>query len=291
MSDVTPIPWGGLTVLKALAILIVVAVHSPPYAAYAGVLTPLNVGVPIFLFVQAFIVFAKLSSGDRTVGSYYDRGDLWRMTKRIVLPWCVLSVVFAALGFRYEHTTEWVWNLGAFGPGSYYLALYLISYFALPLLWLGLRRCGAWALVVGCVGAVAAEVLFPTLLSSVRVPALVYRCTPVRYLGVFALAFAAVTSWSRLERRRERAAVFALMAVSLALAVVGSIWPSCRLPAPEDYGWWICHLPYYVFPCGLSLMVLYAFRKRPLPRAVSLLGRSTWYVFLAQMLFYACLAK
>lgn len=283
------IPWCGLTALKGIAAIQVVLVHSPVYRSVADYLNPFNVAVVLFLFVQAFIVFSKLSSGERSVGSYYRLPQLKRVALRVVLPWALVDVIFAVFGFRYEHSTDWFWNLGAFGPGCYYLMLYLLSYVALPLLWLGLRACGAGCLAAGALAAAAAEFAYPILLDFGRHPDLVYRCTPVRYLGVFVLAFAAVR-WLRAGLTpRLRRTIAAGSFVSLALAYVRSLAPACALPLPADCGWWICHLVYYVFPCGAALLALE--KLDVWPRWLLWVGRRSWWIFLLQMLCYALWAR
>lgn len=292
MSARTGLPWRRIAALKALAIALVVFVHSPVYASVANVLTPLNIGVPLFLFIQAFVVFAKLSSGERRVGSYYAMPAVGRMMLRIVLPWAAAVIAFAALGFRYEHATEAVWNLGAFGPGSYYLMLYLVSYFALPAIWLGLRACGGSFLLAGLAAAVAAEILYPLALEGLRNDALVYRCTPVRYLGVFVLAYASARDFLKpAEERLPRAALLGCAAAGLAAAVIGSLFPSARLPMPADYGWWVCHVPYYLFSCGLAHLALTSEGFERGAGWLAPLGNFTWQIFLLQMVIYACLAR
>ena len=285
------IPWNGLTLLKALAAVEVVIVHAPVYRQIAAYCNPFNVAVVIFLFVQAFIVFARLSGG-RAAGSYYRPEALARMALRVIVPWTVAVLLFAVLGFRHGHSTEYFWNCGAFGPGSYYLMLYLLSYFTLPLIWTALKRCGRWGIPVGLAFALVLEFLYPLMLGGLRNPALVYRCTPVRYLGVFALAFAAVELQCRALSRRVVWTVAGLGVASLALAYVRSLAPDRALSMPEDFGWWICHLPYYLFPCAAAFLLLRAerFLSRT-PCWILAIGRWSWYVFLAQMVVYAVLAR
>ena len=40
------------------------------------------------------------------------------------------------------------------------------------------------------------------------------------------------------------------------MAYVRSLAPDRALPMPEDFGWWICHLPYYLFPCAAAFLLL-----------------------------------
>ena len=283
------IPWETLTALKGIAAIQVVLVHSPAYRSVADYLNPFNVAVVLFLFVQAFIVFSKLSSGERSVMSYFRLRQLRRMALRVILPWALVDVLFAVFGFRCGYATDWIWNLGAFGPGSYYLMLYLLSYAALPFLWLGLRACGAGCLAAGVLVAVAMEFAYPSLLDFGGHPNLIYRCTPVRYLGVFVLAFVAVR-WLRAGLTpRLRLAIAAWSLVSLALAYVRSLAPAYALPLPADYGWWICHLVYYVFPCGAALLALE--KLDAWPQWLLWVGRKSWWIFLAQMFGYAIWAR
>ena len=266
--------------LKAYSIICVVIAHILPAEIYKYILFQIwgDMQVPTFVLIQVFHAYKKEVQPKLNWAS---------ILKRICLPFIVVQTVI--IGFKSLTGVGNLWPTflisGGYGPGSYYIWIYLQIAILLVILWpwfkkLSLRQaiCVFFAISVG------SEILF----SIIDLPDWVYRLLCVRYLFLIPLG----TIWIEkgVELNRE---TIALSILSI-IAVLFFVFTQYDLePFFYNTGWefhrWICYF-YLPFLLTYGLYLIWKKIKR-----ISWMGNATkwtaarsYEIFLAQMAVLVC---
>jgi peptidoglycan/LPS O-acetylase OafA/YrhL len=253
--------------MKALAILFVLIDHSLNEQILYSAWAPLHdwQAVPVFMVLIGF------------AGQW---GTVYRRVVRVLVPFAILwlasLVVALIIGQQPVGWMSLVGYLPVTGPGNFFVPIVLCLSLLLPVFrWLAGRSMLLLVVALG-LADLAFELAAPHIPLFAEGHPYLYSAAFPRYLLAVGLGFWLVT------RPRLR------WVVSLGLAslayIVGSRLTGWRPPFLPDWG--TDNLLASGYP---AMLVAVGLRYLPakIPAAVSLIGRATYHIFLAQILFFA----
>lgn len=267
--------------LKAYSIICVVIAHILPADFYKFLLFQVwgDMQVPMFVLIQVFHAYKKEIKPKLNWSS---------LLKRIILPFVAIQaiiIVFKVLtGGGILLTSFFV--SGGYGPGSYYIWIYLQIAFLLVILWPWLRRLSLnQAVVCFLIISVGFEVLF----SVIDCPDWLSRLLCVRYLFLIPLGEVWIEKGIELNLK-----TFVLSVLSI-VAVLFFVFTNYDLePIFFNTGWkthrWICYfyLP-FLLTYGLYLIWNKMKKNKVIEKAIKWTAARSYEIFLSQMVVLVCL--
>lgn len=267
--------------LKAYSIVMVVIAHTLPQVVQDYTLFALWGGmqVPVYILIQVFHAYKR---GARP------RWHHGRMIGRILIPFLAVQALILAVlilrGMPVDELLSTSLQAGGYGPGSYFIWVYLQMALLLVLLfpWVKGRRTGVlFAVFLG------ASILMEILCSLTDMPEWLYRILAVRYLFLIPLGVQWVRKGIVMSARS-----IVLSAASMAAVVFFSFTEADLEPWFFNTGWrthrWIC---YYYVAALLPFALHGLFRLFQKSACLSALTRGiakiSYEVFLAQMAVFS----
>jgi len=267
--------------LKAYSIICVVIAHILPPEFYKYILFHVwgDMQVPMFVLIQVFHAYKKGVTPKLNWSS---------LLKRIILPFVIIQAVIIVLkkltGGCILFTSFII--SGGYGPGSYYIWIYLQIAFLLVLIWPWLKRLSlSQALVFFLIISVGFEVLF----SIIDCPKWLYRLLCVRYLFLIPLGMIWIEKGVELNRKTV---VLSLLSI---VAVLFFVFTNYDLePFFYNTGWethrWIC---YFYLPILLTYVLHLIWNRmienQLVEKAVKWTAARSYEIFLSQMAVFVCL--
>jgi peptidoglycan/LPS O-acetylase OafA/YrhL len=263
-----------IDMLKGLAAISVVILHSMPYDARYAILAPYHIwqAMPIFLILLGY-------NGAKS----YMRFGSWslkqcyfvipRRLRRLFWPYTTFIALefFGPLllkGLLYNPTKLWLF--GGYGMGSYFTPIVVQLILIFPLLYLLSIKNRYLSIAV----ALAAGIGFDAFAYFSNMDRDLYRLIGIRYLFPIALG---------IYLARNNVSNLAL----LAAGIIGASWiafVSINLGFPPAYpAWHIFSPPSFLW--GFCLVAL-GLRCLPSVPLVEWVGRASYHIFLAQSLYF-----
>ena len=274
--------------LKAICIVMVIITHFDwETKAYPIFTYGIRMAVPIFMILSGYnAVLSYERHKLNTLGAIYSPVEMLPKLAWIMLPYTLLFF-FEALSAQYltyELTVSdfiYTYLTGGFGDGlsgGYYVACLLELTLTMPIIYVIMRRFPKG----GLVGIFAFNFLYEVFVIYSGMSWANYRIIYLRYIFMVAAGM-----YMALGHKLHPALVGIMLAAGCVyLYAFDYIGLNIKL-----FKWWgNTNLPaaLYIVPVIYILFALFATKQ--LPSAVgsllALLGRSTWHIFLFQMLYY-----
>lgn len=267
--------------LKAYSILCVVIAHILPPGIYKYILFQVwgAMQVPMFILIQVFHAYKR---GQKPKQNWTS------LLKRIILPFVAVQTVI--IGFKAINGGGNLWvsflTGGGYGPGSYYIWIYLQIAILLVVLWPWLRRLSLnETLVIFLIISVGFELVFSVL----DCPERLYRLLCVRYLFLIPLGFIWVEKGVLINKKTVLYSVISIVAVLFFVFTNYDLEPFFY-----NTGWkthrWIC---YFYLPIlltyGLYLIWTRMKENQVIEKAVKWTAARSYEIFLSQMAVLVCL--
>lgn len=176
---------------KGIAIVCVILEHCLPQQDKIFAAMHIGQAVPIFIFITAYLTSVHY----RSFKEYFTANHLRKMLRSVLPPFLMVLLCEIIVYWYHYGETFTVKSLlisgGCYGPGSYYLYIYLSLWFMLPFIVELVRRTPLWLSFLIMLGiSVASEYFFSQITDS-RFEKL-WRILPVRYFMITWLGCAAI---------------------------------------------------------------------------------------------------
>ena len=265
--------------LKAYSIICVIIAHILPADFYKHILFQVwgDMQVPMFVLIQVFHAYKKKQP----------KLNWSIIKKRIFIPFVVVQatiLVIKTIAGKDILLTSWLAS-GGFGPGSYYIWIYIQIAVLLIVIWPWLKKLSLkQALFIFLVISVGFEFMF----SLINLPDWLYRLLCVRYLFLIPLGMVWIEKSVELNCK-----TIVLSALSI-VAVLFFVFTKYDLePFFYNTGWkthrWIC---YFYLPILLTYGLYLVWEKIKksiwIENATKWTAAHSYEIFLAQMTVFAC---
>lgn len=276
--------------LKAFAIVLVVTTHFFTYSEkdFPLFIYVIQMGMPLFMFISSYnFAMSAERHGLDTLGALYAPAQMKKHFGGILPAYTLLFVVELVanlwLGERFSlGDLLYAYISGGLNGGShggYFFCIYWQFLLFAPLLYLLLRRWPKQTLLA----ALLLDMLYEFAVGALDIPRALNRLLFIRYLFIaaFGLYFCLWRSRVRLSWM-ALGAVFSLGYIT-ALEFYGLDWPLTT--------YWLNTNVYASFYyIAVAVFAFYFFEYKQLPdrlhTVVRTIGRSTWTIYLFQMLFF-----
>jgi len=273
-----------IDILKGLAIVSVITLHSISYNGLLKIAAPFHIwqAVPVFIIIAAF---NNTQSYNRMNGSALLKGYRWsflsKRLNRLLLPfilvWIIqllLSMVFLKTQFSLK-TIILSFISGGWGLGHYFIPVIIQQLFFLPILyWLIIKY--DWKAI--CLVFIA-NMLFEIVSFSLGTPFSVYRLLYFRFLFTSALGV-----WIAINGIKFRP--WMLLSIISALYILGYYYFGYHLPIETLTG--SQNAPSFFYPLLLTVIgFMYLKNKNGfIWILISKLGQASYHIFLTQMAYF-----
>jgi Acyltransferase family len=279
----------GIDIVKAIAMVGVIAQHSLPNLRSAGGSFWAFQAVPIFVVLFGVNMKASLDRRATVDARWYLGSYLPRRLERLLVPFAIVWVVSYVLGrlSGKGHIGGLVLAgvLPLAGPGSYFVPMIIVLTLAVPVIYVGYRRS-----VTGMVlTLIVLDLGFELVASKIHVlmthGQFLYDASPLRYLVAFIAGFLIV---DRAGSRVRRVGAGMLVVASLVYLVL-------ELTHGEWFGYFIdkwtrpTNLFAVPYATALTLLLVRALpgtSSNPLIRMAGFAGKASFHIFLVQMVWF-----
>ncbi|MGB9979489.1 acyltransferase family protein [Methanobacterium sp.] len=283
-----------IDILKALAIISVIVIHSIPPNM---VKHPLSIfviyqAVPIFFVLMAVNAVMSFKRHNYNVLSRIYPNYLKNRFERVVYPliivW-ILSLIIAILLNKgiYIGTMTLIGYMPLSGPGNYFISILLQFVLLFPILYKLYKYNPKYLLIAAFILNFAFEIL------AFQIPALGnnsywYRACILRYLFLITLGMWLVDNFepSHLKSMIKRKSLLIGLVVSISYIISVSIF-SLKFPYFQS-SWQPQTVLSFFYPlvlCALGIKYLPSVPNR-IWNSFKLVGRASYHIFLIQMLFF-----
>lgn len=272
--------------LKGLAIIAVLLLHSLDSEILDFIKSVIHIGqaVPVFALITFYLTFLSLEKNGGRIRGYYSVERLKRMSKRILLPFIVVTFVQCLMLVCVSrfHPLE-ILIEGGYGPGSYYVWIYLQIWLLAPLIFWLLKKNDVVGSIVVYVACIALNVLCSYCCNNDA-----WRLLVVRYLSLSVIAWI----WLRYSSYTKANKLYLVLLGLLSLSYLLYFERFDVSPFVYYGSWRSQNYPVYFWTFVLVILCvkLIAVIPRRLCNILVWLGVNSWEVFLAQMFFIGCLS-
>ncbi|MDD4781488.1 MAG: acyltransferase family protein [Tissierellia bacterium] len=176
-----------LNFIKGVCIILVILLHSIPYAHWRISLAGawLDQAVPIFLFITAYLTYYSFERG-KNFKIYFSINSFKKMINRIFFPFLFLIIIqltiLPIIGHQMPAKQVVMW--GGVGPGSYYPWLYLQAWFFIPIIIYIVQKL---SIVKSIIIVLGSAVLIECFLSFIDIHPNIYRLLFTRHIFILYL--------------------------------------------------------------------------------------------------------
>lgn len=266
--------------IKGGAIISVLLLHSLSEGALDAIYSTVHIeqAVPVFLTVTCFLSYMAMDRIGVNIGQWYDVKRIHRMIKRVVLPFViVLLVQCIILLFTNSFDLISIMAGGGYGPGSYYVWVYLQLWIVVPLTYWLLKKNFHIGTILILLVCVFLNVTFSIYCNHDWL----WRLSAVRYLFLSVIAWIWY-HWSDYSTREKT--VFVLLGI---ISLIYLLFYAYKDWSPIVYSRSWCSQNYPCFFWTLSLILFLVFVVKLTPQGIlkpiNWLGKNSWEIFLSQM--------
>nr|WP_320161562.1 acyltransferase [uncultured Methanoregula sp.] len=278
-----------IDVLKAFAIIAVVLLHALPFAFFLSIGSPYYLwqAVPVFIVIAGFTgAYAYKRYGSATLKQCYDPSLIIRRFKRLLIPFLLCYIIEIILLYIFNQISldpaSLILSLltGGYGWGAYFIPIMLQSIIIVPLLYLLSRRNPDQMVIIALILTIVFDIIVFLIGWNNNQTSSIY----FRYLFAGALGVWIVTSEKRNKIWLIVGGIISLVYITL----------SCYTPlfsAFPDYSGYtgILQAPAFMWA---AILVLFGLAYLPentdsgIFNTLSEIGKASWHIFLAQLLYY-----
>lgn len=280
----------SIDVLKGLAIIFIILTHFDNYgddSARLRFLFPfwISMAVPIFMVISGYV--NSQAYVNHRVESAKDGYELFGLLKKLIkytIPFCMIFIfeqIIKTIETGTEPSARYLiisFVKGGIGKGSYYYPILIQFVFIFPIIYLLVKKYRAWG--VGICGV--CNLLYEILQSLIAMDEQTYRLLIFRYLLVISFG-----CYAAIEKEIKNKLIW-LIILFIGISYITSVryfgitplfttkWSGTCL--------WACM---YIAP-----LIIYIIKNESLRcKALEMIGRSSYNIFLIQMLYYYAFSK
>ena len=275
---------------KGIAIVCVILEHCLPQQDKIYAAMHIGQAVPIFIFITSYLI----STHYHSLKEYFTTTHLKKMLHSVLPPF--LMVLFCEVIVYLYHYGE-IFSIksvliagGCYGPGSYYLYIYLSLWFLIPFVIELVRHTPLWlSFIIVLTISIGSEYLF-TLIEDSRMEKL-WRILPIRYFMIVWIG----CSYSKLNEIGKKILVFPAVISEIIIVITMYLSNIQYVTPPETQGllnlrivppYWDAYHWYTAFYCYLFIPILQRIRYS---ETLLWLGKHSWLIFCWQMFaFWSC---
>lgn len=272
-----------MDILKAFAILFVIITHTNFMNIYRRnifCMFFINMAVPMFMLVTGF----NYSNSLENTKISEVKNIIIKRIKRLTIPFLIILCI------------EWIFNIGnikshhfltAFinggvGPGSYYYPVMLQIIVLYPIIYWTLRKYNKY----GLIGICGLQFLFELICAIVNIDLYVYRILALRYLSPIALG-----TWLVVKKEKISENQLLLMEIIGINFITILICSNNTIDYYPFVYWSKTSLLTYLYIFPIFAYLYYRFKddeiKNKFINGFTYIGKSSWHIFLIQMLYFA----
>lgn len=271
--------------IRGFAIFSVILLHTLSGDLRASSFSIFHIGqaVPIFIAITFFLSFINLEKMNAKLDEWYSPKRLRSLLKRIILPVFVINILQIFVMIIIGHTNLIINVIcgGGYGPGSYYLWVYLQLWFLMPFIFKMLKYCGKY---IGIMLMLAICVLVNLLMNlfSSFFPML----DKINSLLCFRYLFLAAIAWIWLYKEQYNRHIINCLAILSLVYLFYVMYDNDPSPLVYAGNWASQNYPVYFWTYVIILSLLYAYKKNQiesLNKFFCWMGKNSWQIFIIQM--------
>ncbi len=270
--------------IKCFATISVIVLHSVPVEILTSAFSVFHIwqAVPIFIIVMGFNLSSSKKDPVYSVNYFLDR------YKRIVKPFLLIFLISLGFGLSFYRDglhLGWMNVIGLMpksGPGNYYITILLQFIFAAPVIYWAFKRKPELTVV----SLFLIDILFQFFAMNsdfFQGNKYLYSSSLFRYLSALAIGMWLAKDYS-VKSKRNR------------WTIAGSVFSACYLLLGNVYsvfvfneGWATQNIFSFFYPALLVIIGLNYFPNQEegkLAKTFSLIGKSSYHIFLVQMIYF-----
>lgn len=286
--------YSQIDILKSLAIIAVIVLHTVPVEFLVNSYAIFHIwqAVPIFLVIIGVTLSLSYDKYDYTsIGQYYSKDNILHRCNRILPAFAVTFLVALVSGVaRGEYYWGWKTYLGFLpisSPGNYFLSLILQLLIIAPLMVYFYRKHPTLSIIIFFALNLIFELLSPYVFNGDRYLyySCLFRVLAIVSVGLYLGSKLASGQLSNISRNRfiQIGVLFSIIYLIVSVAC-GWKLPLFLEPMETQY------LLYLFYPVLIVVIVLNIkldyFKDDAIFRLCVLIGRASYHIFLAQMLYF-----
>ena len=267
--------------LKGIAILFVLFNHCVPLEIRNKLLFDLwgGMAVPIFLLIQTFHYYKRGLNNCKAI-------SFKRVFNRVFLPFIVAQLVIVFIKFISPNsittTFQHAITNGGFGPGTYYIWIYLQFALLLPLLKHIFTLSSSGSVIFFLVISIILELISCYL----TIPEAIYRYLFFRYFFLIYLGYSWSSKGIALNTKTICLSIISILAIVLfdysSIDFSPFFYPS--------YSWKVYHWVSYFYVASVFIFIIRFLLKQVPHRLrviIQILGKYSWEIFCCQMIVFS----
>lgn len=280
----------NIDVLKAIAILFVIILHSLSADTLFNVLAPFHIwqAVPIFMILVGYNTAKSYErKGPESLKDLYNGRTLIRKFQRLIIPFAFVWIMqvfihYILLGGLNVRDLLISFFVGGWGPGSYFVPIIIQATLILPLIYLLCKK----NLTTMTITLFIISLLVEVACLLVDMPEGVYRLIVVRYL--FALTLGV---WLALNTKKLNYKWLIPLSIISLIYITGVNYFDWVF-IMEEY-WLSQHAPSYFWTLMIIIvgLKLYQFKAdNMISKLFVKIGQASYHIFLTQMVYFWSIA-
>lgn len=281
-----------IDILKGLCIFSVIFIHTVPRELLYETLSPFHLwqAVPIFIILMGFNAARSADRrGKYNLSDFYNKAYFKRRFSRLIVPILVVYVISLLLSIWFKDNPYFGYQtlllkFPLTGPGNYYVSIVLQFILLFPIVYVFYKRHPV-AMIITCFSLDFAFQLLSNNDIMMDDHYYLYTGNILRYLSALALGVWITDNFNLLSRRN-------------AFIVVGFVLSFIYIALENYTGWTVEAFPSrwrsetvlsFFYPLVLVVLTIKYypnFLKGTVAKAIALLGKASYHIFLVQILYF-----
>ena len=268
----------SINAIKGLAIIFVLLLHSlsPEYLERIYSTVHIGQAVPIFIAVTFFLSYLKLDKCMGSISSWYTKRNFIKLFHKVIFPYvlvlmlqCLILIAIGQLNVKHLVAS------GGYGPGSYYIWIYVQIWLLAPILYKVLNCNFIYSSAL-----ILLVCIILNILCSYICPNFLWRLLSFRYIFLSVISYIWIRGLAKFNFNRFLLVLLA--ALSLFYLVSNKVNFS---PFVYVKSWTSQNYPVYFWTFVLINLLTGLINHLPfkLVRILCWLGQNSWQIFLSQM--------
>lgn len=275
-----------IDIVKSLAILSVILLHSSPKYVLVNTFAQLHIwqAVPIFLVLMGYTFLLSMENKEVSLKSFRIKKRLIR----VIIPMLTLSLVVLGIEYIFHIDFQFTYFLGVFpllkGPGTYYLILVIEAIIILPLLYIlntKVSNIYKFLFIVFVLNLLFEY--FSYWIELYKNQPLLYTSSILRYLFALGIGFYIYTNYEKFFTNKY---FILFLFISFMYLFTWGIYQH-KVPYFIEIKKWQ-NLFSYLYS-GLLLFMLFRLIdviKHLIPKIFVTIGQASWHIFLFQVIYF-----
>lgn len=284
-----------IDILKGIAILFVIIAHSLTSKILGKILYLfyLEQAVPVFVIVMGINLYFSLQKNKSfKFRDIYTKSYFKKRAARILIPFSIIFVAALIVGLIMKQTQfSWLMVLGKLpfhGPGNYYLSFVLQFTVLAPLMYILFVKKPVLTLVAGFLISLIFEISAPHI-GFLNNGSYLYSSSFFRYMPGVLMGFWLASNNFKLKKMYLALIPLPLVLYYIFLVDTSPFYIPFFLP-----DWGSQNLLTVIYPAFLIMIGVRIFsheRKSDIITLVSFLGRSSYHIFLVQIIYFGVIRQ